>query len=579
MKFGEIDIDPVEIGINGNAILGIKESGKSYLGTELGEMLFDAGIPFVAFDPIGIWHNLKVPGRGKGYPVVVAGGVAADIPLTVATAPAIVEAAMHQRVSLVLDLFDVELSKADWHKIVRECANLLLHRNAQHGLRHVFIEEAAEFVPQRPMDGVTYAAVEKLIRMGGNARLGCTLITPRSQEVNKAVLELCENVFLFRQRGKLALENLKKWLDVAGAAAKDVMRTLPNLPTGECWAWLGGSDVPVHLHVPPKNSFHPNRRALQGEVAPAKKPVSASKFVTALQAELPKLEEEAKANDPKALRAEIEQLKRQTAAAGKTTAPAWPDQRETVRQLQEELSASTSSLRRLTANASELQKRIEAVGKIIGAPWTVILSTKETTAKPIPTPYCETKIAATGVSIPADPSKQLVNAAQAEDISPSRQAMLDKIAWGCAFFHETSVERQVLAFLLGKHPRTKSVLNDLGGLRTGGFIDYLPGNRVALTELGSRTARDAGEPTGEALLIGVKSVLSKRQADILDILLEAGTVDRQGLADNFDLHVRTKSFLNDLGRMKTLGLIVYGPDQTVVAADFVQRAADAVALL
>jgi DNA helicase HerA-like ATPase len=215
-RFGGVDLDPIEIGINGNAILGIKESGKSYLGTELGEMLFDAGIPFVAFDPIGIWHNMKVPGRGKGYPIVVAGGVAADIPLTVASAPAIVEAAMHKRVSIVLDLFDMELHKSDWHKIVRECANLLLHRNAQHGLRHVFIEEAAEFVPQRPMDGQTYAAVEKLIRMGGNARLGCTLITPRSQEVNKAVLELCENIFLFRQRGKLALENLKKWLDVAG---------------------------------------------------------------------------------------------------------------------------------------------------------------------------------------------------------------------------------------------------------------------------------------------------------------------------------------------------------------------------
>jgi hypothetical protein len=370
VAFGGVDLDPVEIGINGNAILGIKESGKSYLGTELGELLFDSGIPFVTFDPIGIWHNMRYPGAGKGYPIVVAGGFHGDIPLTPASAPTIVEAAMKKGVSVVLDLFHPELSKADWRTIVRECAMLLLHRNTEYGLRHVFIEEAAEFVPQRVFDARVYDAVERLIRMGGNSRLGCTLISPRSQEVNKAVLELCENMFLFRQRGKNALENLKKWLEVAGAAGGDVMKTLPNMPRGECWAWLGGSDLPVHVRVPRKNSFHPDRRAMGGAAeAPRGKAVSVGKFIGALQAELPKIEEEVKANDPRVLKAEVQRLTRALAAAEKgqaPAAPAWPDQREEVAALVAELSECTAAMDRLTAAANELQRRQKAALAALG---------------------------------------------------------------------------------------------------------------------------------------------------------------------------------------------------------------------
>lgn len=324
--FGGIDL--VELGINGNAILGIKESGKSYLGTEIGELFFDAGIPFITFDPIGIWHNMRYPGKGPGFPVVVAGGFHGDLPLTPENAPAIVEAAMKNRVSLVLDLFHPDLSKTAWRKIVKDCALLLLHKNSQYGLRHIFIEEAAEFVPQRPTDWQVYEAVERVIRMGGNSRLGCTLISPRSQEVNKAVLELCENMFLFRQRGKNALENLKKWLDVAGAASGDVIKSLPSMPTGECWAWLGGRDTPIHIKVPEKRSFHPNRRDQHGDATqPAKKAVDLGKFLTALQGTLAEMDEAAKAKDPKPAKAtpsaalpnaELETLRRAAAKFGAT---------------------------------------------------------------------------------------------------------------------------------------------------------------------------------------------------------------------------------------------------------------------
>lgn len=81
MKFFAFDAQ--SYASQGNAILGIRDSGKSYTAIGIAEKLYDAGVPFVAFDPIGRWRFMRVPGHGHGYPIVVAGGVAGDLPLTV----------------------------------------------------------------------------------------------------------------------------------------------------------------------------------------------------------------------------------------------------------------------------------------------------------------------------------------------------------------------------------------------------------------------------------------------------------------------------------------------------------------
>jgi DNA helicase HerA-like ATPase len=85
-----MDIGAVEYASQGNAVLGIRDSGKSYTATLIAEQLLEARIPFVAFDPIGVWKYLKVgtPGR-SGYQLVVA-GEGGDIPLKPETAADIV---------------------------------------------------------------------------------------------------------------------------------------------------------------------------------------------------------------------------------------------------------------------------------------------------------------------------------------------------------------------------------------------------------------------------------------------------------------------------------------------------------
>lgn len=307
INLGKISIPLDDYASQGNAILGIRDSGKSYTATAIAEQLMNRHIPIIAFDPIGIWRYLRVPGAGKGYEVVIAGGKNGDLPLTTRGAQEIVRAAMRANVSLVIDLYDIHLSKADWREIVGSCIRTLLYENGDHGLRHIFIEEAAEFCPQMVSQdqGKVYAEVEKLARMGGNALLGYTLINQRAEQVNKAVLELCDCMILHRQKGRNSITALSKWLDIATSnKGGDLIKSLPGLAQGECWVWPAGADSATRTKIPAKSSFHPDRRARQA--APkAESEVDVSAFVESMKGSLEAITQEAAKNDPRALRARI----------------------------------------------------------------------------------------------------------------------------------------------------------------------------------------------------------------------------------------------------------------------------------
>lgn len=66
----QLSIDSIDYASQGNAILGIRGSGESHTATWIAEQLMDDGIPFIAFDPIGVWRYLKVGRDGPGYGMV-----------------------------------------------------------------------------------------------------------------------------------------------------------------------------------------------------------------------------------------------------------------------------------------------------------------------------------------------------------------------------------------------------------------------------------------------------------------------------------------------------------------------------
>lgn len=558
-KLGKLSIDAIAYGSQGNAVLGIRDSGKTYTATYLAERLFDAGIPFITFDPVGVWRFLRVPGKGKGYPIVVAGGAEGDLPLTVEGAPEIVRAAMRNGVSLVIDLFDINLSKADWRRIVLACVNVLLHENKAHGLRHVFIEEAAEFIPQKPIDGMVYAAVEKLARMGGNSRLGYTLINQRSQEVAKAVLELCENVFLHRQRGKNALENMDKWLSVAGEAEKkEILKTLPSLPQGECWAWLGGDNPtpPLLVKVPAKNSLHPDRRVMHGDkgIKPAGA-IDVSGFVTSMRTTLVKVEAEAKANNPKFLKAEIARLTRELAA--KPSAPAVDTRaihdaaylsgisagRSHILGVMRELGSDIeAALRKHATEAARLADKAFDESQKSGSP-----------PSQVHRPPAKLTAPTRAVSAPRGTNPSPAASGDGSLTNPQRQ-LLKALAWWAAMGHDNPSRPQVAA-IAGWKVTAGHLRNVVGSLNAAGLTVSQNGH-IALTETGIAAAPEPD--MGLTLVDGLRGVLSNPQKQLFEVLIERrSAMARADLATSVGWDANAGHLRNVIGSMRTLEIIDY----------------------
>ena len=183
-------------------------------------------------------------------------------------------------------------------------------------------------------------------------------------------MELCDNLFLHRQKGRNSLTALGKWLDIGNVTdSKGIVSTLASLPTGECWAWMAGSEAPVRVKVPAKNSYHPDRRVMRGAVALVDRAaVDVGAFVAQLRASLPKIAEEAKAADPKALRSELARLNaeitRLSAALGSrpddATIQGWRD-----KSYSEGLAAGRADLlvrvAKIKAGVGVLQERAEAL--------------------------------------------------------------------------------------------------------------------------------------------------------------------------------------------------------------------------
>lgn len=567
-KFGAVKIDPVAYGSQGSAILGIRDSGKTYTGTELAERVFEAGIPFTAFDPIGVWRFLRVPGHGRGYPVVVAGGQAGDLPLTVASAPEYVRAAMRDGVSLIIDLFDINLSKADWKRIVTACVRVMMHENSKYGLRHVYIEEAAEFVPQRvgPDQGQVYAEVEKLARMGGNSRLGYTLINQRAEEVNKAVLELCDNLFLHRQKGRNSLTALSKWLDIGNVKDhREIIDSLSTLPTGECWAWLAGTERPIRVKVPVKNSLHPDRRVMRGDGdIKVKTAVDVGTFVTSMRSSLGKIEEEAKANDPVALRKQLGELQRQI----KTAAPAAGASKAELAAEYKRGLGDAEILMRDARGERGAELRRASAALMEGAQALSSLSIKmDTEALALP----RTKVPHSAAPKAGLNGAKQVKAAptkvphEADDrVSRPQQLILDQLG----VLENRGIypaSRATLAAFCKVSATGSGYEKNLGALKTLGFLHYPQPGLVAFTEDGRAAAgapQDDGSPAHDFWL----GVVNGPRAKILQALIDEHpkAMSRGAIAQAAGVSATGSGFEKNLGALKTLGAVEY-PMPGVVA--------------
>ena len=198
-------------------------------------------------------------GKDKGLPIVVFGKNNADIPLTRDMGRQIAQAIVKDNVSCVISTYG--MPKVAYRHLITEFAEELL--NINNTPRHIFIEEAHEFVPQRVFGAMskTFSAVESLVVMGRNKGLGVTLINQRAATVNKDVLTQLDTLIALRSVGPQDRRALQEWVEAHGAEGdfQEFMKSLPSLPTGEAWLWspewLG---VFKRIKIRKRDTFHPD---------------------------------------------------------------------------------------------------------------------------------------------------------------------------------------------------------------------------------------------------------------------------------------------------------------------------------
>ncbi len=296
---------PLDLVTRTLAVIAIRGAGKTVAATVIAEELCECGMPWVALDPVGVWWGLRCNPDGSpgGYPVVVLGGEHADLPIEKHIGARVADAILQENVSCVVDLSGE--SKNTWRQFVADfCDRLMELRPAVP--RHIFIEEAPEFVPQRPMGEQkrSLAAVDRLIRLGRNRGYGATLISQRFATIQKDVLTQCESLLALRSIGKPDRTAVRDWIAecITGAnadqQAEKFLGSLVGLPDGQGWFWSPQwLKIFKEVRIRRRKTYHPGATRSIGE-APKQVQLSdvkefVDRFGSALAAEAEKKTEKA----------------------------------------------------------------------------------------------------------------------------------------------------------------------------------------------------------------------------------------------------------------------------------------------
>jgi hypothetical protein len=265
----ELNIGSLKIPINAVtktfAILAKRGAGKSYTGAVMAEEFYKNNIPFVVFDPIDIWYGLRLnkDGKSKGLPVVVFGLEHADIKIDREMGRKIAQAVVKHNISCVISTFG--MPKVAQRHLIAEFSEEIL--NINNTPRHIFIEEAHEYVPQRVFGGLgkTFNNVSNLVVMGRNRGLGVTLINQRASTINKDVLTQLDTLIAMRLVAPQDRKALKEWVEYHSAEGDfdKFMESLGSLPTGEAWVWSPEfMGIFQKVKIRARETFHPDREIL-----------------------------------------------------------------------------------------------------------------------------------------------------------------------------------------------------------------------------------------------------------------------------------------------------------------------------
>jgi hypothetical protein len=559
-----LSVPAAELATQVVAALGMRGSGKSNTMAVIAEGLLATDVQVIILDYVSIWFSLRLDESGKRpspYQIPVLGGPHGDTVLVPHAGAVVAEALARSGSSAVLDVSG--FSKSARCAFATDFAEALFSAKKLHpGPTFLVLEEAQRFIPQKLFHGQErmLGAFEEIAEVGRNYGLGLGMISQRPQKIAKDVLNLTELLFAFQSNGVLERKALAEWVQEKDAEGRsEVNNELPSLAKGECLVWS-----PSWLRVYGK--YRLRKKATYDAGATPLKARAAVKVkaldLAALEASMSKVVEEAKANDPKALKAEVARLRRELEVAQRAKAPppapsAKPVKVEVkvpffpprllaaLKKLRERLSGDEQALADLIGSASAIPAPAVAGGVAVvpgHPPRRTELAVAQSTARP--------------------PKAIAPTEGGEKKLSKAAGALLEALAQ-----RDGRASDRELSALSGYRITSSSFGNALSELRTAGCLTGPPERREITPEGRSAAGDVSPPPSGRELLDwwlngrnakGGKR-LGKCEAALLQVLFEQGTLSREELSAKSGYSLTSSSFGNGISALRSMAL-AHGPD-------------------
>jgi hypothetical protein len=563
---------PVDTATEALALLGRRGKGKSTAARVIVEELIACHVPVIVLDTTGVWWGLRSnsAGDGPGLPVVIFGGIHADVPLVDTAGALIADVLMDRRIPAVIDLSSFTKSG------MRRFATAFVERvyqaaSSRREPLHLVFDEVDEFAGQRarPETATLLGAMEEVVRRGRSRGLGSSLITQRAAVVSKDILTQAGVLVAFAVTHPLDVKAIDDWIsdhDDDGNASV-VKATLSTLPVGTAWVWAPGDDILSKVRFRRPNTFDSSATPKVGKTLIVPKKL-APIDLDALGAQIAATVETGRAQDPKSLKLRIAELESQLAFA-RDSVPAAPQPAEPV--TIEVSVVSRADLERLdaalTAAAAArdgLQTIIDGFTHSVENLASVTSGIRSTGQPPQPANNAAMRAAA------AAPKPVVSRAALATRPASEGQFTLSRaqraIASALATHGELSYKQ--IGLMTGYSHTSGTFSNNISVMRVAGILE---GSKlgIILSAFGHEILGSFEKlPEGRDLITWWMGKLPAAQGSILSALLEVwpDSLSNEQLAEVTGYSGSSGTFSNNKSKLRTADLMSGGKD-AMTAAD------------
>jgi uncharacterized protein len=571
-------------------ILGKTGSGKSFAAQGAAERIIARKERICIIDPTDRYWGLRLDADGKrssGYEIVIFGGGHGDLPLAATHGSAIAEIVGTSTTPAILSTRHMTVGERT--RFFIDFAETLVQKNS--GPLHLIIDEAHLFAPQTRVtsieSGKLLHATNNLVSLGRGLGLRIMLLSQRPAKLHKDSLTQVETLIAMRMIAPQDRNAIDAWVEdwADEDTGEEIKASLPSLPTGDAWLWAPELDILKRVHFPEIATYDSGKPTPAGRKGPQLQGIDLEK----VRGKLEIVAKEAVENDPKRLKAQIADLKRQLAKPAEQAAAEDPaalkDRMAKAREdgwrrgyakgfdeasldlagiagaLDRALSETRDTialLEKLKAEIDPFRDKRRAAVKDIAVSADRGDATRPAQARPAPRPAVP----------PAPRPARLTNGSGADGaVTPARQKILDALAI-LASIGIAPADKTQLALFIKVSPTSGGYFNNLGALRSLGLIEYPQGGTVVLTNEGRAAAAPPdAPPTTADLHATIAGLLPPAKWKLLEQLIGIypDAIAKDELAERVGVSPTSGGYFNNLGSLRSLGLIDYPSGGQVVA--------------